>query len=141
MERQQFLQALCGVAEDAAGRRHSNPFPISYLASQSEYRRGPLHGGEVRGKFLGMQRFLFCCTLCAPAGFGAANYTSMTLGPTPDQPTAIAVPTGLNNAGQVAGYEYTTSNTEPTLVVWNVWLRSYRFPLGIRWRCPLRCTI
>lgn len=60
---------------------------------------------------------LLTCSLCAAACFGAVNYTYTTLGPSPGYSNAI--PTSLNNAGQVVGYEENSNPHEQTLVIWN----------------------
>jgi len=60
---------------------------------------------------------LLAFSLFTAAGFGAVNYTYITLGSTPGYQSAT--PTGLNNAGQVVGYEYDASFLNQALVLWN----------------------
>jgi hypothetical protein len=77
--------------------------------------------------------------LCA-GSLGAANYTSVLLGPTPDQPSALTSPRSLNNAGQAVGFEYVTTNAE-TLVLWNAGVASVvPMPSGYQLNAPLFVT-
>jgi hypothetical protein len=70
-------------------------------------------------RFVRPGQMLLVFSLCATASFGATYYTSVPLGPTPDQPGAFVSGTALNNAGQAVGFEYVSNPNDQTLVLWN----------------------
>jgi hypothetical protein len=63
-----------------------------------------------------MRPFVLFWPLCAVAIASTANYTAVAPSSTPDDPGDTVVPTSLNNAGQVAEYEYTPHNVLLPLV-------------------------
>jgi hypothetical protein len=65
-----------------------------------------------------MRPFLFLLPLCTAAVAGTVNYTAVTLTTTQGDPGETVVATSLNNAGQVAGYEY-APNQALIPLVWN----------------------
>jgi hypothetical protein len=92
----------------------------------------------VRRLFIRPGQTLLTFSLCAATSFGAANYTSVRLGPTPDQPGAFVGAVALNNAGQAVGFEYVSNPNDQTLVLWNAGVPStVPMPSGYQLAAPI----